>query len=141
MFYGTKALQFDVESRQSTFELQPGRYELTHKQELGPLKFEVVSPSGEQVDVTEFGWFTQLFHTQDWAGHAFVAEAPGEYRLSIRGVPEGASNAHVNVSTTDTAAIARWAGGGMLLSALSCGLAMWFVLPTLCAQKKPAPRP
>jgi hypothetical protein len=140
-FYNTMGLHFDLEGPQSSFEIQPGRYELTYKQELGRLTFEIVSPTGQPVEVKDFDWVTQLFHTQGWRGHAFVIDQPGAIQVTVKPWPSGATGSRVNLSSTDTEAIARWSGGEMLLSGLSCAVAMMIFLPVLQAKKKAAAEP
>jgi hypothetical protein len=140
-FYDAGRFRFDLEQPQSSFELQPGRYELTYKQELGRLTFEIVGPDGDRIAVDEFDWVTQLFHTQGWRGHVFVASRPGKYQLTVKPWPAGLPESRMNVSAAHTEAIARWSGGGILLSGLSCGLAMMIVLPLVRVRPKAANEP
>ena len=133
-YYYPGRLGFDLHERQSSFSAEDvGRYELDYKQELGPLTFDVTSPTGERITVKEFGILTRLFHTVGRQGHAFHIDHPGTYQVSVQPWPTGAE---VRLSYTNTQAIARWCFGGMVLPGLSCGLAALALLRMVRSRKK-----
>jgi len=132
-YYYPGRLHLLIQEQDSTFEAeQAGRHELSYRDELGDLKFDVVSVAkGTRIPIEPFGVFTQLAHTSGWRGHAFQIDSPGLYRLSARPWPNGAE---VHLSYTDTEAIARWSLGGILLAGTCLGL---MILPVIRLLKRP----
>ena len=70
----------------STFTAErSGRYEISHKDDLGALTFDVVSAkTGTSIPVAEFGVLARIAHTSGWRGYAFHIETPGVYQLSVQ---------------------------------------------------------
>ena len=62
-----------VGAAKSTFTAErSGRYEISHKDDLGALTFDVVSEkTGAAIPVAEFGVVARIAHTSGWRGYAF----------------------------------------------------------------------
>ena len=129
-YYYPGRLHLVIREQDSTFKVeQTGRHELSYRDDLGDLNFDVVSvEKGTPIPVKRFGVLTQTVHTTGWRGHAFRIDSSGVYRLSARPWPNGAE---VQVSYTDTEAIARWALGGILLGGVCVALMILLVIGML----------
>jgi hypothetical protein len=124
----------------ATFKVEkPGRYELSCRDDLGDLKFAVVSiDNGTPIPLERFGVLTQIFHTSGRRGYSFQIDSPGVYQLSSGPLPTGAA---VSLGYTDTEAIARWSLGGMLVAAVCLGLTLLLVVKMIVRPKEAgAPR-
>jgi len=139
-YYYPGRLHLVIREPDSTFKVeQTGRHELSYRDDLGDLKFDVVSiEKGTPIPVERFGVLTQTFHTTGWRGQAFRIDSPGVYRLSARPLPNGAE---VHLSYSDTEAIARWALGGILLGGVCVALMILLVIGTLKRPREVEGRP
>jgi len=124
----------------ATFKVEkPGRYELSCRDDLGDLKFDVVSiDKGTPIPLERFGVLTQVAHTTGRRGHSFQIDSPGVYRLTSGPLPAGAA---VSLGYTDTEAIARWSLGGMLVAAVCIALMILLVGMTNARTKEAAGPP
>jgi hypothetical protein len=132
-------LYLPIREQDSTFKVErAGRYELSYRDDLGDLTFDVVSiDRGTPIPLERFGIVTQMAHTRGWRGHAFWIDSPGIYRLSIR---PWANGAEVHLSDTNTQAIARWSFGGMLFTAV-CPLMTLIIFRIFRRAKESGSRP
>jgi hypothetical protein len=129
-YYYPGRLHLVIREQDSTFKVeQTGRHELSYRDDLGDLKFDVVSvEKSTRIPVERFGVLAQTVHTTGWRGHAFRVDLSGVYRLSARPWPKGAE---VHLSFTNTETIARWALGGILLGGVCVALMMLLVIGML----------
>src|SRR4030095_2894188 len=100
-----------VGAPKSTFTAaRPGRYEISHKDNLGTVKFEVVSEtSATPIPVAEFGVVASIAYMSGWRGYSFHIETPGVYQLSVEPWRDGQE---VYLKYRNSDAIGGWALGG-----------------------------
>jgi hypothetical protein len=139
-YYYPGRLHLLIREPVSTFRVeQAGRHELSYRDELGDLKFDVVSvDQGRTIPVDRFSVLSQAFHTAGRCGHAVRIDSPGVYRLSTRPWPNGAE---VELAYTNTEAIARWALGGILLAGGCIALMILLAIGLLARPREVDGRP
>lgn len=121
--------QFVTEPRITFTAERTGRYEISYKDELGELIFDVVEmKTGAAVPVSEFGLLTEIVHTAGYKGHAFYIERPGSYQLSVWPWPQ---EAKLELGFSNHQAIAYWSLGGLALGSLLTGFSILLLIAML----------
>jgi hypothetical protein len=121
-FFHPNALHTVVHGPKDRFlASRPGRYELSYKEELGDLTFQVVSEkTGASVPVEEFDFLTHIGHTRGYRGFAFQIDTPGHYQVSVQPWQQGYE---VELGYVNTWALSRRVLAGLVLGAVG------FVVP------------